>query len=74
VAKTKKYKANSFNTGVLPYIISDLIGLDNFNKLQIGETVSLPSNLPYDILQYLDEVEEVDTKVKTKTTKDEEKS
>ncbi len=74
MAKTKKYKANSFNTGVLPYIISDLIGLDNFNKLQIGETVSLPSNLPYDILQYLDEVEEVDTKVKTKTTKDEEKS
>ena len=65
MAKTKQYKVNSFNIGVLPHSVSDVVGVNNFDKIQAGETISLSSDLPPHILQYLDEVEVVVTKTKT---------
>lgn len=52
----KKYKANVSWRRSLPFIVSETIGIDNYNKLQNDEVVTMEIDISNDMLQYLEEV------------------
>ncbi len=55
MAKTKTYTVKVTHKGALPFMVSDSIGVDNYNKLQNNELVQLPSELPIGVSEFLEE-------------------
>tara|TARA_R110002012_G_scaffold59266_7_gene154760 strand:+ start:1433 stop:1720 length:288 start_codon:yes stop_codon:yes gene_type:complete len=55
MAKTKTYKVKVTHRGALPFLVSDSIGVDNYNKLQNNQSVKLPAVLPVGINEFLEE-------------------
>jgi|TARA_R100001463_G_scaffold23408_2_gene56196 hypothetical protein len=51
-----KYKSKATCVGSIPFWASDLIGIDNFNKLNAGEDVTISEPQPQ-VLEWIEVVE-----------------
>jgi hypothetical protein len=56
-----KYKSKSTCLGSIPFWVGDLIGIDNFNKLNAGEDVTILEPQPQ-VLEWLEVVEAKESK------------
>jgi len=63
MANKKEYKAKITHKGAIPFHVSDLVGIDNYNILQSGGSIQSLEDYPYTVTEFLD-VTEVKTSSK----------
>lgn len=73
MASKKKYEAKYTCKGAIPFHVSDIVGIDNYNILQSGGSIELADDLPYTATEWLD-VSEVKSSSKKSSSKKSEES
>ena len=53
-----KYKAKTTCVGAVPFWVNDHIGIENYNKLNVGESIELSDTPQPQVLEWLDSVAE----------------